>query len=101
MVVNVEGEVNKYKTKGRDEIERAIQEYKNLAMEYAANFTVAGQYNTIAHKLREICDKLPAPNLKLHTSSAPRANVKTVAFSNEDEAKINAAWEQRAGHGKH
>jgi len=97
VVVNVEAEVNKYKSKGRDEIERAIQEYKNLAMEYAANFTVAGQYNTIAQKLRVICDKLPAPNLKPRTSGAPRASVKTVAFSSEDEAQIKAAWEKRAG----
>jgi len=98
MIVNVEAEINKHRNcKERGELERRIQEYKSLAMQYATNFTLAGQYNTIARKLQEICDKLPAPNLKPHTSSAPKVSVKTVALNNEDKAKINAAWEQRAG----
>ena len=97
MIVNVESEVNKYKTKGRDEIERAIQDFKSLAMQHAKDFTIAGQYNMVAQKLREICDRLPPPNLKPRTSSAPRASVKTVALNNEDKAKIDAAWEKRAG----
>ena len=100
MIVNVEAEINKHRNcRERGELERHIQEYKNLAMEYATNFTLAGQYNTIAHKLQEICDKLPAPNLKPHTSGAPRASVKTVALNNEEKAKINAAWAKKAGHG--
>jgi len=100
MIVNVEAEVNKYKIKGRDEIERAIQDFKSLAMQHAKDFTLAGQYNMVAQKLREICDKLPPPNLRPHTSSAPRASVKTVALNNEDKAKIDAAWEKRAGRGR-
>jgi len=105
MVVNVEGEINKHKTcRDRGELEKAIQEYKNLAMEYATNFTLAGQYNMIAHKLQEICDRLPAPNLVRHSSGGSNIPVKTVSITNEDEAKINAAWKQRAGSkhdGKH
>jgi len=100
MIVNVEAEVNKYKSKGRDEIERAIQDFKSLAMQHAKDFTLAGQYNMVAQKLREICDKLPPPNLRPHTSSAPRVSVKTVALNKEDKAKIDAAWEKRAGRGK-
>jgi len=100
MIVNVEAEVNKYKSKGRDEIERAIQDFKSLAMQHAKDFTLAGQYNMVAQKLREICDKLPPPNLRPHTNSAPRASVKTVALNKEDKAKIDAAWEKRAGRGK-
>jgi hypothetical protein len=99
VIVNVEAEVNKYKIKGREEIERAIQDYKNLAIQHAKDFTLAGQYNMVAQKLREICNKLPPPNLRPHTSNAPRASVKTVAINSEDKAKINAAWEKRAGRG--
>jgi radical SAM superfamily enzyme YgiQ (UPF0313 family) len=99
MIVNVENEVNKYKAKSREEIERAIQDYKNLAIQHAVDFTLAGQYNMVAQKLREICDRLPAPNLRPHTASAPRASVKTVALNNEEKAKIDAAWAKKAGRG--
>jgi len=49
-MVDVESEVNKYRNcKDREEIERAIQDYKNLAMQHAKDFTLAGQYNMVAH----------------------------------------------------
>jgi len=99
MIVNVESEINKHRAcRDRGELEKYIQEYKSLAMQHATNFTLAGQYNTIAHKLQEICDKLPPPNLVHHHSTGvASAPVKTVSLSNEDGAKINAAWEKRAG----
>jgi len=97
VVINVENEINKYKGKSREELERVIQEYKNLAIQHAKDFTVAGQYNMVAQKLRGICDRLPAPNLVHHAVSAPRTPVKTVSLTNDDEAEIKAAWEKRAG----
>jgi len=98
MVINVENEINKHRNcRDRDEMTRYIQEYKNLALQHASNFTLASQYNMVAQKLQEICSKLPAQNLKRASSKAPSAPVKTVSLSNEEEAKINAAWEKRAG----
>lgn len=97
-MINVEAEFNKYKNcKDRDKLEKLIYEYKSMALQSANNFTLAGQYNMIALKLQGICDKLPAPYLKnpaIKTSNAP---VKTVTITSEEDAKIKAAWKQRAG----
>jgi len=97
-MINVEAEINKHKNcRDRDELERHIQEYKNLALQHAKNFTIAGQYNTVAQKLREICDRLPAQRLKSVTGKTSGAPVKTVTITSEEDAQIKAAWKQRAG----
>jgi len=98
MVVNVENEVNKHKNcKDRDELTRLIKDYKNLAIQHAKNIVLAGQYNLVALKLQEHLDKLPAPNLKpIIGSSTNNVPVKTVNITREEEARINAAWKQRA-----
>jgi len=97
MIIDVQKEINKYKGKGRDELEKVIQEYKNQAIQHAKDFSLAGQYNMVAQKLREICDKLPAPTFKHIAHNKPNAPIKTANFSNEDDAKINDAWKQRVG----
>jgi len=97
-MIDVETELNKHRScRDRDELEGYIKEYKNLALMHANNFVLAGQYNTIAQKLQEICNKLPAPHLKHISSGTQNAPVKTVNITNEEEAKIEAAWKQRAG----
>jgi len=96
-MVSVEDEVNKYKNcKDRDELGRLIKEYKALAIQYAKNIVVAGQYNTVAFKLQEICDRLPAPHLKNPTGSTQSTPVKTATITNEEKARISAAWKQKA-----
>jgi hypothetical protein len=78
-----------------------IKEYKKLALQHAKNFAVAGQYNKVALKLQEIFDRLPAPhfkNITLNTQSVP---VKTATISNEENAKIKAAWKQKTSGTKH
>jgi len=97
-MIDVEAEVNKHKNcRNRDELEKHIQEYKSLALQYAKDFTVAGKYNMVAHKLKEFCDKLPAPHLKNVTSRTPSAPVKTATITKEENAQINAEWKQREG----
>ena len=97
-MINVEAEVSKYKNcKDRDELVRRIKEYKSLALKYASDIVMAGQYNRVALKLQEICDKLPAPRLKkLSGSGTQSAPVKTATISNEETTKINADWEKKA-----
>jgi len=98
MIIDVEAEINKHKNcTDRDKLERQIQEYKNLARDYASNFTLAGKYNMVARKLQEICDKLPAPRLRNVTSRASNAPVKTATITKEEDAKIKDAWKKRAG----
>ena len=96
-MINVEAEVSKYKnTKDRDELGRVIKEYKSLALQNATDIVMAGQYNMVALKLQEICDKLPQPSIKNvahNTSSVP---VKTAAISKEEKDKINAVWKKKA-----
>ena len=96
-MTGVEAEVNKYKNcKNRDELIMAIKQYKDLALEHATNFVLAGQYTTVAHKLQEMCDKLPAPRLiKYPTGGAPSGPVKTAAITDEEQAKIDAAWRKK------
>jgi hypothetical protein len=99
MIVNVDAEVNKHKgCRDRNELEKHIQEYKSLALQYAKNFTVAGQYNMVAQRLQAICDRLPAPNLKNLAVRASSAPVKTATITSEEDARIKAAWKERAGH---
>jgi len=98
MVINVENEVNKHRhCKDRDELGRLIKEYKNLAIQHAADFVLAGNYNSVAFKLQEICDKLPAPNLKIPSGNSQHAvPVKTPTITKEEQARINDAWSKKA-----
>ena len=98
-MVDVEAEVNKYRnSRDRDELERRIKEYKDLALKHASNILVAGKYTTVALKLQEICNKLPAPHFKKPAgSSTQNTPVKTATITSEENTKINAAWEKRAG----
>jgi len=97
-MINVEAEVNKYKTcKDRDELEKLIKHYKNLALQSASNLTEAGQYSTVAQKLQEICNKLPAPQLiRYPTGSSKNGPVKTATITDEEHNKIDAAWKKKA-----
>ena len=96
-MVDVEAEVNKHRNcKDRAELGRVIHDYKNLAIQYAKNFVVAGQYNMVAFKLQEICDRLPLSNVKTSTDNTLGVPVKTATITNEEQARINAAWKQKA-----
>jgi hypothetical protein len=93
---SVEAEVSKYKNcKDRDELVRAIKEYKNLAIQHAANLTAAGQYSSVALKLQEMCDKLPAPKLVKYPTGGGNVPVKTASITNEEQARIDAAWKKK------
>jgi len=97
-MINVEAEVSKYKNcKDRDELGRAIKNYKSLALSSANDLTLAGQYNLVALKLQEIHDKMPAPKLKSIPVSSGNAQTKTATTSKEEKSKINAAWNRRIG----
>jgi len=97
-MINVEAEVNKHKAcTDRGKLERLIQEYKSLALQYAKDFTAAGQYNMVAQRLQKICDRLPAPYLKNPSGNTSSAPVKTATITSEEDARIKAAWKQRAG----
>jgi hypothetical protein len=92
----VETEVNKHKNcRDRDELGRLIRDYKDLARQSATNMVLAGQYNSVALKLQEICDKLPAPHLKNPGSNIHSTPVKTANINNEENARINAAWRKK------
>jgi hypothetical protein len=96
--MNVEAEVNKYKTcRDRDELGRMIREYKSLAMQHATNMVMAGQYNMVARKLEEIFDKLPDPHLKNITVRPHEVNVKTASISDAENARIKADWKKKTG----
>jgi len=96
-MIDVEAEVNKHRhIKDRDELGRRIKDYKNLALQNATNLVVAGQYSTVAQKLQEICNKLPAPQLiKYPTGNAHGGPVKTATITNEEKARISADWEKK------
>ncbi|MCL2210612.1 MAG: hypothetical protein FWB95_01675 [Treponema sp.] len=97
-MINVETEVNKFKNcKDRDEIVRQIREYKNLALQSSSDIFLAGQYDMVAHRLQEICDKLPAPRLKKIPTGAPAAKTKTANITKAEKVKIENAWSQKAG----
>jgi len=97
-MINVDSEVNKLKNcKDRDELIRHINSFKSLALQSANNMTLAGQYNMVALKLQEICDKLPAPHLRKIPGSAPVSQTKTAKITKEEKLKINDAWNRKAG----
>jgi hypothetical protein len=97
-MINVEAELNKHKNcKERDKLERLIQDYKALALQYAKDFISAGQYNAVAHKLQEICDKLPAQHIKTQVGKTQNGPVKTATITKDENVRINAAWKQKAG----
>ena len=97
-MIDVEAEINKHRNcRDRDELEKLIQEYKNLALQYAKNFTVAGQYNMVAQRLRGICDRLPAPYLKNTAGKTSGTPVKTATITSDEQNRIKAAWKQKAG----
>ena len=99
-MINVEAEVSKHKNcKDRDELIRLINDYKALALKNATDIVAAGQYNMVALKLQEMCDKLPAPRLKNIVPSGPNMPTKTANITNEENAKISAAWNKKAGRG--
>ena len=95
--MNVEAEVNKFRTcKDHDELLRQIKKYKNLAVQHAANLVTAGQYSSIALKLQEIHDKLPAQKLKKPiTSNTQKVTVKTASISKEEQKKIDDEWKNK------
>ena len=96
-MIDVEAEVGKYKNcRDRDELGRQIKNYKSLALQYASNLVLAGQYSNVAHRLQEICDKLPAPQLiKYPAGSKRNSSVKTATITNEEQARISADWKNK------
>jgi hypothetical protein len=56
---------------------------------------VSGQYNMVAHKLQEICDRLPAHHIK-HQAGAHGGPVKTANISSDEQSRINADWKKKA-----
>jgi hypothetical protein len=101
-MINLEAEVSKHKNcRDRDELGRVIRDYKNLALQHATNIVLAGQYNAVALKLQEICDKLPAPHLKNPGSNTLGVPVKTATITREENARINATWKQKTGGTRH
>jgi len=96
-MVNVDAEVSKYKNcKDRDELAMLIKEYKNRAIQSADNLVLAGEFNSVAFKLQEIHDKLPAPNLKNPVAGRRSAPTKTANLSAEERARIEAEWRKKA-----
>ena len=95
-MISVDDEVNKYKNcKDRDELNRQIKNYKNLALQSASNLVLAGQYSTVAHKLQEMCDKLPAQQIIKRPPSGRQKPVKTADITNEEQARIDADWRKK------
>jgi hypothetical protein len=95
-MIDIENEVNKHKNiKDRDELVRLINDYKNLAIQNATNLAMAGQYSAVAHKLQEICDRLPAPKLVKYPTGAQGAPSKTANITSEEQKRIDADWRKR------
>jgi len=100
-MINVDAEVSKHKNvKDRDEMVRCIKEYKNLALQHANDMMAAGQYNAVAFKLQEICDKMPAPRLKQIPTAGPAAATKTAKISKDEKKRIDADWHKKIGNKK-
>jgi len=100
-MINVDAEVSKHKNvKDRDEMTRRIKEYKNLALQHANDMMAAGQYNTVAFKLQEICDKLPAPRLKQIPTSGPAAPTKTAKITKDERKRIDSDWSKKTSNKK-
>jgi len=97
-MIDVEAEVGKHKNcKDRNEFAKLIKGYKELALQYASDIVVAGQYSMVAHKLQEMCDRLPPPNLKNVVLGNSNTPTKTAKISREEKDKINSAWNKKAG----
>ncbi|MDR0312889.1 MAG: hypothetical protein LBI14_04770 [Treponema sp.] len=96
-MINIEAEVNKHKNcKERDKLGMIIKGYKDLALQHANDLSVAGKYSAVALKLQEICDKLPAPNLRGRTTGNTQSvSTKTATITNEENARIKNAWNQK------
>jgi hypothetical protein len=95
-MIDVEAEVNKHRScRDRDELERRIKDYKSLAQQNATNLVMAGQYSSVAKKLQEICDKLPAPRLIKYPAGTRSAPVKTATITSEEQARIDADWRKK------
>ncbi|MDR0316613.1 MAG: hypothetical protein LBH97_06910 [Treponema sp.] len=98
MIIDVEAEVNKHRTcKDRSKLEQLIQEYKSLALQHAVNFTLTSQYNSVAFKLQEIYDRLPAAHIKNLPGSTHATPSKTAAITSEEKNRIDAAWKKKTG----
>jgi len=96
-MINVENEVNKHKAiKDRGELSRVISGYKELAVQHAGDIVLAGQYDMVAHKLQEICDRLPGPKINKAAGRGSNTPVKTANISKEEKNKISKAWSERA-----
>ena len=96
-MINVEAEVNRHKNSSRDDLVRQINEYKSLALQNANDIVMAGQYNMVALKLQDICDKLPQPRLKkIPGGSTSGVPVKTATITDEENVRISADWKKRA-----
>ena len=98
-MIDIEAEVGKHKNcKDRGKLEKVIQDYKSLALQYASNLALAGEYNMVVIKLQEICNRLPSPNLKNVTiGNKKSASVKTATITNEENINISNEWKQRTG----
>jgi len=98
MIIDVKGEINKFKNcNDRDKLERAIQDFKNLALQNASDVNAAMQINSIVLELQKMCDKLPAPKLKNIVSGKSNVPVKTAKISSHEAEKIDAEWKKKAG----
>jgi hypothetical protein len=94
--MDVEAEVNKYKNiRDRTELEKGIQEYKNLAIQNATNLVAAGQYSMVARRLQEICDRLPPPKLVNYPAGTKGGSAKTADITSEEKVRISADWKKR------
>jgi len=97
MIVDVKGEINKYKNcNDRDKLERAIQDFKKLALQNASDVNAAMQINSIVLELQKVCDKLPAPKLKNIISGKSNIPVKTAKITSHEAQRIETEWEKKA-----
>ena len=92
-MIDVEAEVNKHKgIRDRAELDRRIQEYKDLATQNATNLVTAGQYSMVARKLQDISERLPSPK---HSKPSTGSPARTADITREEQARISADWKRR------
>ena len=97
-MIDVEAEVSKHKNcKDRYEFGMLIKGYKDLALKFAGDMVLAGQYISVANKLQEMCDKLPGPNLKNVVGNTRSTPTKTAKIGSDEKDKINSAWNKKTG----
>jgi len=95
-MIGVQAEIDKYKNcRDRDELLGLIKHYKTLALQHAENLVLAGQYSTVALRLQEIYDKLPAPQIMKFPTGKTQGPVKTATVTDEEQARIDAAWKKK------